>query len=181
MQSLLIFAFLILICGLTFLVFKWPQGVHVTFSGHAATTKKSIIYYNIFLTTVMLFLLAFFLTWFVPTFHLSLWFSVCIVTSCIFEYFATLIPEVGGWKTRFHRAVTLVSVLFLLPVMAFIIVTNTIGLAGRVTAMISLLIMIGIISIVAVRKNKQRYHLLLQIGYYAAFFVTILVATYFNQ
>ena len=179
MQSLALISFIVLICGLLFLVFKWPKSIHVTFSGHAARNKFTIIYYNILLSVVMALLLAFFITWFVPKFHLSIWFLVSIIIACIFEYFATVIPEIGGWKTTFHRTVTFVSVIFLFLSLVFIIFSESISRFGRISSMLSLFIMVSIIALVAIRRHKQRYHLLLQIGYYAAFFLAIFAATYF--
>jgi hypothetical protein len=178
MQSLALISFIVLMCGLSFLVFKWPKSIHVTFSGHAARNKFTIIYYNILLTTVMALLILFFSSWFVPRFHLSLWFLVCIFISCIFEYLATVVPEIGGWKTTFHRIVTGVSVFFLLPSMVFISLAEHISFLGRITAMVSLSIMVSIIGVVALRRSKQRYHLFLQTGYYLAFFFAIFAATY---
>lgn len=179
MQSLGLVSFILIIFGLAFLVLKWPQSIHKTFSAHAAAYRHTIIYYIVFFSIVLPLLVSFFVGWFVPHFHLSVWFSVCIVVSSVFQYFAACIPEVGGWKTTYHRVLSFWSVIFLLPPIVFVIFADSISPIGRLAASISLPIMLGIIGVVAVRRNKQRYHLLLQTGYYVAFFVAILTATYF--
>lgn len=178
MQSLGLIALLIIIFGLLFLVLKWPQSIHATFSAHAAAYRHTIMYYLVLFTIVLPLLVLFFVGWFVPHFQLSIWFSVCVVFSSIFEYLAVCVPEVGGLKTRYHRIFTFWSVIFLLPQMVFIILSNSISPIGRISALISLPIMLGIIGVVLVRRSNQRYHLLLQTGYYSAFFVTIMLATY---
>lgn len=178
MQSLGALAIFILICGLLFLVLKWPQSKHVTFSGHAAAYKHTIIYYNLLFTIFLPLLIIFFATWFVPKLHLSFYFLVFIIASSILQYVVTIIPETGGWKTKYHRFLAFFSAILLLPPIAIIAFANSVSMTGRITAFFGLIVMIGIICTIAIRRGKQEYLLLFQIGYFTAFFVTILAATY---
>jgi hypothetical protein len=178
MQSLGAIAVFILTCGLLFLVVKWPQSKHVTFSAHAAAYQHTIFYYNFLFAAVLPLLLLFFSVWFVPHFHLSFYFLIFLFLSSILQYIVTIIPEVGGWKTMVHRALAFLSAIFLLPPLGFIIFSNTISLVGRTTAVVSFIVMLAIICVVGIKRSKQKHLLLLQTGYFAAFFSAILVATY---
>ncbi len=84
------------ILGLGFLVFKWPQGKHMTFSQHAAAQKVSIFYYFFLMCFITPFYVIFFLWWLVPTFNLSSWFSIFVLSSLFFQILCTLVPELPG-------------------------------------------------------------------------------------
>lgn len=178
MQSLGILAIFILFCGLLFLILKWPQGKHVTFSGHAARYKHTIIYYNLLFSFALPLLIIFFATWFVPVYHLSVYFLVFLVAASILQYIVTLIPRVGGRKTSYHDLLASLSALLLIPPMLFIIFSQTISLPGRGMAVIGLLVMLVLIGIALMNRREHKYFLLLQSGYFAAFFGAILAATY---
>src|SRR5438309_2128314 len=75
----------LLVCGLAFLLRKWPQGKHMTFSQHAAQHRSAIIYYFLFFTLLLPLLLLFFIGWFAPTFHLSPLFSIFIIIATLFQ------------------------------------------------------------------------------------------------
>lgn len=171
-------AAIILLCGLAFLAVKWPQGKHATFSQHAAAQKFTVLYYILLFSVTLPILIAFFVGWFVPYFNVSIWFSVCIIASAITQLACTLVPEVGGRKTTYHRLLAGTSALLLLPPLAFILAADSIPAIGRYITLTSLLIMVAIVATLAVRKNKRSYNLLLQIGYFGAFFAAILYVSY---
>lgn len=170
-------SFLILLCGLIFIVIRWPQGKHVTFSGHVAVAKHKIAYYIALFAVVLPLLVLFFVKWFAPTFNMPVWFSAALITSAIAQQACTLIPETGGWKTRWHAILAGISGFALLPLLVFMLVSDYIPAMGKVTSFISLVCMTGIIIAIAVRKASGQY-LILQALYYAAFFIPILLVSY---
>ncbi len=171
-------AIVILIFGLAFVALKWSEGRHLSFSQHVAKRKHRIIYYNLLFTIVLPLLLLFFLGWFAPTFHLSYWFGVFIVASSVTQYACTLIPEVGGWKTHYHRLLAGISAIFLIPALLTLLSSNYIETGIKIVVLVSLVIMLGIIYSISKNKGQHQQFLLLQSIYFAAFFVPILLIAY---
>ena len=184
MQPIASFKFLgliavgILTFGLSVVVIKWPQGKHLTFSQHVAKQKESIVYYTLLFSIVLPLLLLFFIGWFTPTFKLNPWFNVLLIVSSITQLSCTLIPEVGGWKTQYHRALAGISAICLVPALLFVVVANQVSMTGRVLSAVGVLAMLSIAAIVAKNNGKHSHFLILQSAYFAAFFIPILVISY---
>ena len=170
-------AFLILVLGLGFILWRWPQGKHLTFSQHVAVARYKRIYYIVLFAIALPLLLIFFGQWFVPTFGLSMWFTIFVSLAALAQCICTLIPELEGWRKKSHQLLAGISALSLLPPLGYIVVTTHIPIVGRVISVVSLLGMVGVIGILLLRKGS-RYHLVLQVVYYVAFFLPILVISY---
>lgn len=171
-------AVLILICGLAFLLIKWPQGRHKTFSQHVAVRRFTTYYYvGLFAVTLPL-LFVFFSQWFVPTFQLSEWFMACVTVSLVAQFACTLIPEVGGWKTKYHRMFAGLSAALFLPCMIFLLLADSIAVIDKTIVSLGLMVMLGIIGWLFVAKDSTRNSLLLQIVYYTAFLGSIMVVSF---
>lgn len=115
-----------------------------------------------------------------PTFKLSNWFLVFVIGSELFQHIVTLIPEVGGWKTKWHGILTSCSAILLLPAMLLIATASELSAADRIVAVVGLVVMIGVAGYHLLFANKEspRHQLALQAGYYGVFFVAVLSATY---
>lgn len=168
----------ILICGLAFLLWRWPQGKHMTFSQHAAQHRSAIIYYFLLFTLVLPPLLLFFIGWFAPIFHLAPVFAVFIILASLFQYSVTLIPEVGGWKTTYHVLGSAISGIFMLFALGILLFVATISSASRAITFTSMVVMIGLLYIGGVNRIRHPNLLILQASYYATFFIAILYTTY---
>lgn len=171
-------AVIILTLGLSFVAFKWSEGKHLSFSQHVAKRKHRIVYYNLLFTVVLPLLLLFFLGWFMPTFALPVWFGYLIIMSSVTQYVCTLVPEVGGRKTYYHRLLAGISALLLLPVQMMLVFAGNIEPVYRLLALAGMFIMLGVILLVAKGKGHHGYMLLLQSIYFAAFFIPILFIAY---
>lgn len=171
-------AITILTLGLAFVALKWPEGKHLTFSQHVAKNMHRIIYYNLLFTIVLPLLLLFFWGWFIPTFDISTWFGVLIVASSVTQYTCTLIPEVGGWKTRYHRLLAGASAIFLVPAQLLLLFANNVEILSKIVVAISLCIMLAVIFLIAINKGQHKYFLLLQSLYFTAFFAPIILVTH---
>ena len=150
----------------------------MTFSQHAATNRASKLFYSLLFITTLPILYLFFSAWFVPAKHLLsafLWFAGI---SVLFQILCTLVPEEGGTKTTIHRILTGVSGVALLPLMLIMATSAHISVAGHITAWAMLCVMVFLLGIALRNQKGYHYALLLQISYYAAFFITILVSTY---
>jgi uncharacterized membrane protein len=167
-------AVFILAAGLAFIVIKWPKSIHATFSQHVAVRNQSTVYYVALFGVVLPLLLLFFTKWFIPEFELSVWFGVFIVVSMGAQFLCTLIPEVGGWRSTYHRLLAGISGILLIPALALTLVPDNIAVQDKALTSLGLCVMLLIVLIVTVRKGKPRYFLLLQIAYFTAFFVPIL-------
>lgn len=171
-------AFLALLAGLLFIIWKWPEGKHLTFSQHVAVSKARIVYYVLLFSLVLPLLLLFFARWFVPTFALSPWFMTFMVVASLTQYGCTLIPEVGGLKTQTHRLLAGISALCLVPPLIILATADSVATMGKLLTLGSLFVMTGIIWAVALGRGKHNYFLLLQSGYFVAFFVPVLWISY---
>ena len=150
----------------------------MTFSQHAAVNRTASIYYSLLFLFTLPILIAFFASWYVPERDLPstfLWFAVI---SAMFQLFCTWFPETGGTNTTIHRFLTGISGVALLPLMIMIASFSDFSLFVRSIAWVCLMAMILLLCTAVKNQNGYRYALLLQVGYYSAFFVTILVSTY---
>lgn len=178
MKHLGLLTVLLLIVGLTFTVTKWKGGLHLTFSQHVATKRSSQIFYSLLFLVTLPILMIFFSAWLVPTKHLPnsfLWFAAIAV---LFQIVCTWFPEEGGRKTVIHRILTSISGIALLPLMVIIATTTTLSMTIRNAGWLGFLIMITLLGIALSNQKGYRYALLLQIGYYTAFFIVMLMTTY---
>ncbi len=178
MQHLGLLTILILIVGLTFTVTRWKGGLHLTFSQHVATNQWAKIFYSLLFMITLPILGFFFVAWLVPTKHLSSIFLYFASVAILFQIFCTWIPEEGGRKTVAHRILTAISGVALLPLVVIIAISTNLSMITRNTAWIGFLVMIALLGIALSNQKGYRYALLLQIGYYAVFFIIILMATY---
>jgi hypothetical protein len=120
----------------------------------------------------------FFANWLVPTKNLSsafLWFSAIAI---LFQIFCTWVPEEGGRKTVVHRILTGISGAALLPLMVILAISTNLSMTIRNAAWIGFVVMIGLLVTALNNQKGYRYALLLQVGYYTAFFIVILMVTY---
>jgi hypothetical protein len=168
----------ILAAGLTYIVVRWPNSKHITFSQHIAASKASIIYYIVLFGVVLTLLTLFFIKWFIPNFEPSIWFGVFVITSSIAQFACTLIPEVGGWQSVSHRALAGLSGLLLIPALSLLLYSENIRDFGKVFVALGLSLMMSVIFTVLLQKGKPRYALVLQTTYFTAFFLPILIITY---
>lgn len=173
-----IFAIAVLVVGLLFVVRQWPKGVHSTFSQHVADRKVSIVFYVLLFCVAMPLLVLFFINWFAPRFSLPSIFSVFMFVSATAQVACTFIPEVGGWRTRWHRALAGVSAVMLLPASALVAISVNIPALHRGVVIAGLVAMLAVVSIVAYRKGEPKYFLLLQVAYFASFFTPMLLVAY---
>ncbi len=178
MQHVLLFDIVLLIAGLTFTVRKWKGGMRMTFSQHAATNRASKIFYSLLFIVTLPMLIVFFAKWYVPTNNLPDIFLWLAVVSAVFQILCTWVPEVGGTKTVIHRVLTAISGVALLPLIVIIGCSSQFSTLERSVAWTALAAMVTLLGIALKNQGGYRYALLLQIGYYAAFFVVILVSTY---
>lgn len=168
----------ILICGLLFLLWRWPQGRHMTFSQHAAQYRSAIIYYFLIFTIILPLLLLFFIGWFAPAFQLPPLFILFVVAAALFQYSVAIVPEVGGWKTTYHVGGSTVSAACMLLALVVMLFAVSISGFSKVIIAASILTMITFLVIGAKTRITHPHLLLLQASYYTAFFTAVLGTTY---
>ena len=174
-----IISFALLVVGLAFAIYRWPAENHLTFSQRIALQRKSILYYIGLFTFILPILLFFIIGWFVPHFQLPIWFTIFVTTSAALQYIGTLIPEVGGWRTKVHRFIYGISALSLVPPLFILLFANPVSTFDKLLTALGLAIMIGLVIFANVTK-KDRYEVsyIHQSIYYAAFFIPILTVSY---
>jgi hypothetical protein len=162
----------LLAIGLLVLVRAWPKDYHHTFSQHAATNKYSIAYYITLFTVVLPLLLIYFFVWLIPTYHLPAVYAVVIIIAISFQYFCTFVPEVGR-KIRWHRIFAGVSAVCLLIASLLLAFTPQLVLHERVVGLFGATLMLLVLVLAMLLKSK--YAMILQIIYFASFFMPLLV------
>lgn len=178
MQHLLILIITVLILGLAYTVTRWPGGLHMTFSQHVAVARSSAIYYAFLFLATLPLLVWFIGGWLVPQKQLPdafLWFTYIAV---LFQIVCTWFPEVGGWRTTVHRVLTGISGIAMLPLVVMLAVASSLSVVVRFSAWFVLAFMVFLLAIALGNQKGHKWTLLLQIGYYAAFFAILLLATY---
>jgi len=169
----------LLLTGLLFVVWKWPQGKHMTFSQHVAQHKSATIYYFFLFAITLPLLNIFFIKWFTPTSNLPIWFDVFAVTASAFQIACTLVPELPGWRTKWHQLLAGTSALLLLPLPMILTNSSNIEIADRIVSAISLFVMFGVVVFAIRVKGKHAKLLVAQAIYFAAFFALVLFISYF--
>lgn len=150
----------------------------MTFSQHVIVTRWSKIFYALLFLTTLPALAWFITVWLVPHKHLPeafLWFA-CIAV--LFQILCTWFPEEGGWKTTLHRVLTGISGIAMLPLVIMLATASDLSLFVRSVAWIALGFMVFLLAIALSHQKEYKWALLLQIGYYAAFFLVMVLATY---
>lgn len=131
--------------------------------------------YYIALFSVFIPLFAvYFWGWLVPHMGLPLWASLCMVVSLATQYACTYVPEIEGAKAKIHRLLAGISALLLIPVVSAVVLAKLHMGQAVVTAMLALLIMVGVFVLVMLQRRNVRHTLVAQIVYFAAFFVAVL-------
>ena len=172
-------AIILLSLGLAYIVIAWPLSRHNTFSQHIAKSRISIVYYIVLFAIVLPLLALFFLWWFSPSLKLSLYFNVCIMAALVAQFVCTLIPETGSWRSTVHRLFAAISALLLIPALGLVLVSREITSLDQLLVFIGLGAMVVCVFLVARGKGWPRNFLLIQCAYFAAFFLPIIVISYF--
>lgn len=176
-KNLLLISLILLCSGLYFLVKRWPKGVDATFSQHAVTNKVSYVFYILLFVVSLLPLIIFFDRWFAPTYSVTEIFLTLIILSCLAQIACTFFIEKGRWTVP-HRMFAGISAVLLMPCMLILANTNEISVTSRSFFVIGLLTMLIVVIVALVKRDRLKSQMLYQIGYYSAFFVPILIATY---
>ena len=169
----------LLFAGLWFVVWRWPQGKHMTFSQHVAQHKSASIYYFFLFAITLPLLNIFFIIWFALTFNLPIWFNVFAIGASDFQIACTMVPELPGWRTKWHQALAGISALLLLPLPMILAGSSNIEIVDRIVAANSLFGMLSVIVFAIRAKGKHPKLLIAQALYFAAFFIPILSISYF--
>jgi len=177
-QHLGLVSFLLLFGGAALIIRKWPLGKHQTVSQHVAANKR-LAWCFVLLSAIFLSLfLPFLAHWFIPTFHISIWFSVFVTVASTAQFASALIPEVGGWKTQWHRALAGMTAVSLAPALIVLLSTDAVPMAGKAVTWFCLAVMAIILVLLIKSGGKHSHFLVLQFSYFGAFFVPILFITY---
>lgn len=177
-QHLLILVIILLITALSFLLIKWPGGMDKTFSQHAAATKWSKVYYSLLFVVTLPLLFWYISGWLVSSKNMPdafLWFAGIAVA---FQILCTFFPEEGDLNIKIHRILTGISGVAMLPMVAIIAFSSSVSTFVNVIALLGLFIMIVLLGIALTYQKVFRRALLLQVGYYTAFFAILLSVTY---
>lgn len=178
MQHLLTLIIVMLVIGLSYTLIKWPGGMHMTFSQHAAATRYSKVYYSLLFLTTLPLLMWFLVAWLMPNKNLPGVFLGFAGIAVLFQILCTWFPEEGGRKTKIHRTLTGISGIAMLPLLLIIGVSASVPMAVRGVTWFGLIVMMILLGISLRNQKAYKWALLLQVGYYAIFFAVLLLVTY---
>lgn len=180
MQHLALISTIVLAAGLVLTAAMLPGGLRATFSQRVANNKTAEVLYALLFLIALPALYIFIVDWFVPTLNLSSVFIVFAAIAVIFQIACTFVPERGGKMTTVHRVLTGISGLALLPMVALIALSDSIGMPLILTSWVALVCMLVLLTIALMHQNGFKYALMLQVGYYASFFAVLLMTTYLS-
>ena len=158
----------------------WPYSIRHTFSQHVARQRSSYVYYVIMFSVFLPLFLLFFIGWLIPHAGLPAWSAAFICIASITQYACTFIPETVGWKRRWHRILATTSAFGLIPPIIILAIFSHIY-EVRLISVLSVIVMFVMPIIFLQPKVLKRFgeSYLIQVAYYGAFFVPVLVAAYF--
>ena len=159
---------LCLIAGLAYLVRKWPDGgMQVTFSHHAASTAQATRYYVILFLTCLPPIVVWYVVWLAPHLGLPVVASATMVIAAAAQIVAAYVPEREP-RIAVHRGITAMSVAAILMTLLLIWLTTRNGFVLAIS-----LVMLLIVGYAGVLRDRARYPLVLQAGFYTLFFMVL--------
>lgn len=177
-QHLIIVVTLLLIVGLLLTVVTCPAGLDKTFSQRVTIRRRAEIYYSLLFMTTLPLLWLFLHGWLAPEYGLDHGFLFYSAVAIVFQIGCTWVPEEGGHKTTIHRLLTGISGVSLIPMVLIIAMSSAVSRVASIVAWIALSSMVVLLAIALVKQQGFRWALLLQICYYALFFIVLLTTTY---
>ncbi len=177
MQHLGLLSFILLAIGLGITATVLPGGLGKTFSQRVANRKTAEILYSLLFITTLPLLYIFFVLWFVAALDMPSYLLYFVAVAAIFQILCTWVPERGGRMTVYHRLLTGISGVALLPVVLIVALYSN-SMVTSITAWTTLVGMLLLLAIALLNQQGYKYALLLQVGYYALFFAVILLLTY---
>lgn len=178
MKYYLLFSLIILAVGLGLLVGWKGRNPRETFSQKAATSIASIFFYIALFSITLPLLYSYFVNWLQPEYQLGGVFWWLMVVSLVTQWLCTLVPERGQFVFA-HRVLTGISGILLIPILALVMFSPVTNLLAQTICLIGITIMVLLLRAgLQAQKRGHHYALLLQVGYYAAFFIPVMFITY---
>ncbi|MCA9333475.1 hypothetical protein KC963_00325 [Candidatus Saccharibacteria bacterium] len=164
---------------LWFMLRRWPGNKSMSYSAHAAATRKGIIYYFVIFSLHMFLFYLFVANWFAPTFNLPTIFTAILLVAILGQFTALIVPTTGGKKTTLHDLASYLMYVMLVPLCLFITFSSNFSDFARFYATIAAIYMVISWFIFALNKHKDNFYLF-QTLYGLSFHTSILVAMYFQ-
>ncbi len=161
-----------------YIVRKWPNGRHITFSQHAASNKKASLIFGIAITLETSFYTLFLYRWFIPTFHMGMLFKVLVAIILVLHLMAGLVPETKGLAKKTHRFVAYAATWLFLPTQFILTITSTIPLLARIVSASFFVILCASCVLYLTTPRAREVKLLIQTACIAALPITLIAATY---
>lgn len=90
--------------SLAILLTKWPRSRNKSISQHSAAQKESFIFFTAAQSIIGFILYLFVIRWFIPTFHMSLLFTIVYTTVAWLQIISAFIPDtMTGKVSLWHR------------------------------------------------------------------------------
>ena len=178
MKPLGLISVIALIISLIYAQIKWGPDYNKTFSRLVAKKRSSVIYYfiafSIFLTAFSIFMI----TSFIPQFALTGLFTSVYFLGVASQLICVIIPETGGYKTKVHLVAAGIMSASVLMQIILLLTLARLSLLGNIMCIISLLIMISIWLIIALKHGLMKYELGLQSIYFISYLGALLFISY---
>lgn len=163
----------VLAIGLALLAFRWPLGIHRTFSQHAAQSRGLSVYYFVLFATTLSFICLLFLYDLTQRYGLSVTTNLLVIAASFLQVSCTLFPETSGASLRSHRILSGLSAV-LLP-----FVLLSMSSAPQLPANLQQITLLGCLVMVSgwifAALYRYRYALVQQAVYFGTFFGAVIV------
>lgn len=150
-----------------------------TISKHASKSVRYHITFGILELVVVSLFSLFIFGWFIPTFKLGSGYGITAMVGFIGTVIAAVVPDRGGWQGKLHGLGAYGMAMSLMAMNLFLVMSNDINLVTRIILYISLAYMIvGTIVAIVWTPLFRRNALRLQVIFFLAFHIPILLAVY---
>lgn len=164
--------------SLVILVTKWPRDNSISFSRHAARSKQPYLMMAFSESFTVPAFILFCWFWFIPTFSLSVIFTIGVISSGMGFLIGAWLPDTVGLKHIIHQIVAYGAATLFIPCAAILALSSHISTAGRVLSGASTIYMATMIAAFFLYPKAKDHHLIFQTIYIVCFHMSILLAVY---
>jgi hypothetical protein len=147
-------------------------------SHHAALKRKNYLIFCSLMLISLVAMLLFMFKWFIPTFHLPLFFSGVVMLAILSEIIATVVPLTTGWRFTVHQ-ITSYGTSLLFPILLItILFSSGISKTALYITFVCTLLLFGMWLLFFFVKKTHAHYLIFQSLYIVAFHTTLIATTY---
>lgn len=170
--------------GLLILLTKWPATKNKSISQHSASFRQTFIFFTAIQSIVGFTLYLFVIRWFIPTFHMSLLFTIVYTVTAWLQIISAFIPDkmIGRSSVIHQHLANAFAVGMLLTTLLLLLASTIHGWPKLLFYVVAAYMIYGMILISSKRGKPYLLpnYLMLQVIYIVAFQVAFLSVAFYK-